>query len=70
LRLGIKREDASYFFAEHIISKNVYSDKTGDSIEILFKDGRIKDIAEESDILHACTLQDLPQKRYLFYYKI
>jgi len=62
---GISREDAEYFFIEHISTSNTYSEN-GESIGILYKDGSVRDIADASDMLNMETLTFKPQKRYLF----
>lgn len=64
-RLGICETGASYFFVEHISTSNTYSEK-GEAIDILYKDGVVRDIAEASDMLSMDTLTYKPQKRYLF----
>ena len=64
-RLGICETEASYFFVEHISTSNTYSEK-GEAIDILYKDGVVRDIAEASDMLSMDTLTYKPQKRYLF----
>jgi HD superfamily phosphohydrolase len=64
-RLGISKEDAHYFFIEHVSTSNTYSEK-GEAIGILYKDGIVKDIAEASDMLNMESLTFKPQKRYLF----
>ena len=63
--LGICETEASYFFVEHISTSNTYSEK-GEAIDILYKDGMVRDIAEASDMLSMDTLTYKPQKRYLF----
>jgi HD superfamily phosphohydrolase len=64
-RLGISKDDAHYFFIEHVSTSNTYSEK-GEAIGILYKDGIVKDIAEASDMLNMESLTFKPQKRYLF----
>lgn len=64
-RLDISKEDAHYFFIEHVSISNTYSEK-GEAIGILYKDGIVKDIAEASDMLNMESLTFKPQKRYLF----
>ena len=66
---GISEQEAAYFFVEHVSTSNTYSEKD-DSINILCKDGTIRDIAEASDMLNLQTLTYKPKKLYLFYYKI
>lgn len=65
----ISKEEARYFFIEHVSTSNTYSEK-GESIGILCKDGQVRDIAEASDMLNMQTLTFKPQKRYLFYYQL
>lgn len=64
-RFGVNHEDAEYFFVEHISTSNTYSEK-GEAIDILDKDGSVRDIADASDMLNMETLTYKPQKRYLF----
>ena len=67
--LGVSEEDAKYFFEEHISTSNTYSEK-GEAIDILYKDGVVRDIAEASDMLSMEGLTFKPQKRYLFRMKL
>ena len=64
-RFGVTEEEAEYFFVEHISTSNTYSEK-GEAIDILYKDGTVRDIAEASEMLNMETLTYKPQKRYLF----
>ena len=64
-RFVVTGEEAEYFFVEHISTSNTYSEK-GEAIDILYKDGSVRDIAEASEILNMETLTYKPQKRYLF----
>ena len=65
-RLNISLEEAEYFFVQHISTSNTYSEK-GEAIDILYKDGTVKDIANASDMLNMENLTYKPQKMYLFY---
>ena len=67
-RFGVSKEEAEYFFVEHISTSNTYSEK-GEAIDILQKDGSVRDIAEASEMLNMETLTYKPQKIYLFYLK-
>ena len=67
-RLGISPSEAEYFFVEHISTSNTYSEKD-DSIDILYNDGIVRNIAEASDMLNLQTLTYKPQKLYLFFYQ-
>lgn len=67
-KLGVTKEEAEYFFVEHISTSNTYSEK-GEAIDILYKDGSVRDIAEASEMLNMETLTYKPQKIYLFHLK-
>ena len=62
---GVSKAEAEYFFVEHVSTSNTYSEK-GEAIDILYKDGSVRDIAEASEMLNMETLTYKPQKRYLF----
>lgn len=64
-RLGISQNEASYCWSEHISTSNTYSEKA-DTIDILYSDGTVRDIAEASEILDLKALTHKPTKRYLF----
>lgn len=66
--LGVSEEDANYFFVEHVSTSNTYSEK-GDSIDILYNDGTVRDIASASEILDLKSLTRKPKKQYLFRYR-
>ena len=67
--LGISEEEAAYCWSEHVSTSNTYSEKA-DSIDILYSDGTVRDIAEASEILDLAALTRKPTKRYLFKYRI
>jgi len=67
-RFGITEQEAEYFFVEHVSTSNTYSEKD-DSIDILYNDGTVRDIAQASDMLNLQTLTYKPHKQYLFYYQ-
>ena len=64
-QLGISENEASYCWSEHISTSNTYSEKA-DTIDILYSDGTVRDIAEASEILDLAALTRKPTKRYLF----
>ena len=64
-RFAISKTEAEYFFVEHISTSNTYSEK-GEAIDILYKDGSVRDIADASEMLNMETLTYKPQKIYLF----
>jgi hypothetical protein len=62
---GLTTEDASYLWSEHVSTSNTYSEKV-DTIDILYSDGTVRDIAEASEILDLAALTRKPIKRYVF----
>ena len=66
--LGIPEKDAHYLWSEHISTSNTYSEKA-DSIDILYNDGTVRDIASASEILDLAALTRKPVKRYLFKFR-
>lgn len=66
--LGIDPADAHYFYSEHVSTSNTYSEKD-DSIDILYNDGTVRDIASASEILDIKTLTRKPHKLYLFQFR-
>lgn len=66
--LGIPAKDAHYLWSEHISTSNTYSEKA-DSIDILYNDGTVRDIASASEILDLAALTRKPVKRYLFKFR-
>ncbi len=67
-KLGVTEQEAEYFFVEHVSTKNTYSEKD-DSIDILYQDGSVRDIASASEILDLQGLTRKPIKMYLFSYR-
>lgn len=68
VQLGVSAADAESFFVEHVLTSNTYSEKD-DSIDILFKDGSVRDIASASEILDLNALTRKPRKLYLYEYR-
>lgn len=67
--LEVSEKDAEYLWCEHVSTSNTYSEKA-DSIDILYSDGTVRDIAEASEILDLEALTRKPKKLYLFKYRI
>ena len=67
--LGIGEDEAEYLWSEHVSTSNTYSEKA-DTIDIIYSDGTVRDIAEASEILDLEALTRKPIKRYLFKYRI
>jgi uncharacterized protein len=63
-KLNISMEDTRYFIAIHNIERNMY-DPADDSIDIIYKDGTIKNIADASDMLNISLLSKKVKKYYL-----
>lgn len=67
--MAVTEEEAAYFFEEHVSASRTYSEKD-DTINILYNDGRVKDIAEASEILDLEALTRRPEKRYLYKFEL
>ena len=65
----INKEDAVYLISTSSIEKNMY-DPADDSIDIIYKDGTIKNIAEASDMLNISLLSKKVKKYYLCYQRL
>lgn len=65
----INAEDASYFMGDETVSTDTYSAKD-DNINILLKNGIVKDIADVSDMLNIQVLTKKVEKHFFCYYKI
>lgn len=68
-QLGVSRDDARYFFSVHTIQSHTYSSKD-DSIDILYSDGTVRNIAEASDMWSLRALTKTVQHHYLYYYPL
>jgi len=66
---SVNIKDATYFLGEEIVSTDTYSAED-DNINILFKDGTVKDIAEASDMLNITVLTKKVEKYFYCYYRI
>jgi len=67
--LNIDKKDTVYFISTSSIAKNMY-DPADDSIDIIYKDGTIKNIAEASDMLNISLLSKKVKKYYLCYQRL
>lgn len=63
IKYTISKEDAAYLISSDEVSTNMYSE-ADDSIDILYKDGSTKDIAEASDMLNIQLLAKKVKKYY------
>ena len=68
-QLGITLSEANYFVSTPSIEKNMY-DPADDGIDIIYKDGTIKNIAEASDMLNISLLSKKVKKYYLCYQRL
>ena len=67
--LGISEYEAGYFLGVETVSTDTYSPED-DTIDILQKDGTVKDIAEASDMLNIQVLTKKVEKHFLCYYRL
>lgn len=65
----ISRHEAIYFLGEEVISTDTYN-AADDNINILYKNGDVKDVAEASDMLNITVLTKKVSKHYFCYYRI
>ncbi len=68
-RFNISFSEAQYFMGDEVVSTDTYRPED-DIINILMKDGSIKDIAEASDMLNIQVLTKKVQKHFFCYYKL
>ncbi len=66
---GVSQEEVKFLYNESEISKDMY-DLNDDHINILYKDGNLKDITEASEILNVSLLSKKIRKYYLCYQRI
>src|SRR6056297_3080412 len=67
-RLGLSDQEADYFVFTQSITNKAYS-LSSDQIKILYKDNKVKDVAEASDMLSLPVLSKLVKKYFLCYPK-
>lgn len=68
-RFQISLKEARYFLGDEIVSTDTYSPED-DTINILMKDGTIRDIAEASDMLNIQVLTKKVTKHFFCYFKL
>jgi HD superfamily phosphohydrolase len=66
---GVDENEASYFMGEEVVSTDTYTPKD-DNINILYKNGSIKDVAEASDMLNISVLTKKVEKYYFCYLRL
>ena len=62
----VSRHEASYLISSDILTTDMYSEKD-DSIDILYKDGRVKDISKASDMFNIELLSKKGVRYYFAY---
>ena len=68
-QVNIPLSEANYFVSTPSIEKNMY-EPADDSIDIIYKDGTIKNIAEASDMLNISLLSKKVKKYYICYHRL
>ena len=68
-QLNIPLSEANYFVSTPSIEKNMY-EPADDSIDIIYKDGTIKNIAEASDMLNISLLSKKVKKYYICFHRL
>lgn len=66
---NISESEAKYFLGDEVVSTDTYSPED-DNINILMKDGTIKDIVDASDLLNIQVMTKKVTKHYFCYLKI
>lgn len=66
---NVSLDEARYFLGDEVVSTDTYSPKD-DNINILQKDGSIKDIVDASDMLNITVLTKKVEKHFFCFYKI
>ena len=66
---GVTTNEAEYFMGDETVSTDTYSPED-DTINILYKDGSIKDIADASDMLNISVLTKKVEKHFFCYYRL
>jgi HD superfamily phosphohydrolase len=66
---GVTTSEAEYFMGDETVSTDTYSPED-DNINILYKDGTIRDIAEASDMLNISVLTKKVEKHFFCYYRL
>ena len=64
--VGVSLDDTRYLISLNTIQKDMYS-VDDDSIDVLYKDGTIKDVSEASELLNVALLSKKIRKYYLCY---
>ena len=65
-KFALSKKEVSYFISSDVFTTDMYSEKD-DSIDILYKNGSIKDISDASDMLNIELLSKKVVKHYFAY---
>lgn len=65
-KFGITAQEAAYFLSSDILTTDMYSEED-DSIDIIYKNGEVKDISKASDMLNIELLSKKVKKYYFTY---
>lgn len=68
-KLNISKKEARYFISTSSIEKNMYN-PADDSIDIIYNDGNIENIAKASDMLNISLLSKKVKKYYICYQRL
>jgi len=66
---NVSNSEAEYFMGDETVSTDTYSPED-DNINILYKDGTVKDIADASDMLNISVLTKKVVKHFFCYYRL
>ena len=66
---NVSDTDARYFMGDEVVTTDTYSPED-DNINILYRDGSIKDIADASDMLNISVLTKKVEKHFFCYFKL
>jgi len=69
MHFGVSEAEALYFMGDEVVTTDTYNAED-DNINILYKDGTVKDIADASDMLNINVLTKKVEKHFFCYYKL
>ena len=65
-KFGLTAHEASYFISSDMLTTDMYNEED-DSIDIIYKNGEVKDISKASDMLNIELLSKKVKKYYFAY---
>jgi len=66
---NVSRSEAAYFVGDEVVSTDTYS-QGDDNINVLLKNGSVRDVADVSDMLNIQVLTKKVEKHFFCHYKI